>query len=239
MSAARGRRGRVRRRARPDAAAGAARTVVAREGAGPARTAPPERYSTASQQRTFFDDLVQRLRTRPDVSRGHPRRRAAALGHVQRGRDESAVGTRPDDPDQFLAVAWTVGGPDFFSTLRIPVLEGRAITADDRGQRRRYPELPPQAAHHLAASSAGTVLAMMPGNSGRLRSPPVQGGHQPAGAPPRIREDHGHARGLRGAALPVPRPPITGGEPRSDGCRRVRASGLRRITLPRAVLPSD
>ena len=39
---------------------------------------------------------------------------------------------RPDDPDQFLAVARTHVGPGFFSTMRIPVLQGRAISADDR-----------------------------------------------------------------------------------------------------------
>ena len=91
----------------------------------------PERYSTVSQKVTFFDDLVQRLRTQPGVG-AITFADAAPLS----GR-RHMVGTNPqqirhDDPDQFLAIAATSVGPDYFSTMRIPILQGRAITAADR-----------------------------------------------------------------------------------------------------------
>jgi len=91
----------------------------------------PARYSTTSQQRAFFDDLVRRLGTRPGV-------RAVTFAD---GPPLSGTGNRvgmnprdvrPDDPDQFLAIRETHVGPDFFSTMRIPVLQGRAFTTADR-----------------------------------------------------------------------------------------------------------
>ena len=91
----------------------------------------PARYSTTNAQRRFFDDVVQRLRTRPGVGAVTLADGPPLSGTVQmHGMNPQAI--RPDDPDQFLAFAETAVGPDFFSTMRIPILEGRAISADDR-----------------------------------------------------------------------------------------------------------
>jgi len=91
----------------------------------------PARYSTTSQQRGFFDELARRLRTAPGVSAvtladGPP------LSGMVGMHGMNPRGIRPDDPDLFLAFAETAVGPDFFSTMRIPVLQGRAISAEDR-----------------------------------------------------------------------------------------------------------
>jgi putative ABC transport system permease protein len=91
----------------------------------------PARYPAATQQRAFFAGVVQRLRTQPGVS---------AVTLVDGPPLSGTVNTvgmnpqnhRPDDPDQFLKITATSVGPDYFSTMRIPILEGRAITADDR-----------------------------------------------------------------------------------------------------------
>ena len=90
----------------------------------------PERYSTVSQKRAFFDELVQRLRTQAGVSA------ITFAGHAPLSGRRRMVGTnpqriRPDDPDQFLAVEAIAVGSDYFSTMHIPILQGRAITADD------------------------------------------------------------------------------------------------------------
>ncbi len=90
----------------------------------------PERYRTATRKRAFFDDLLQRLRTQPDVSAITFTDDAPLAGtrHMV-GMNPRRI--RPDDPDQFLEIEAIDVGPDFFSTMRIPILQGRAITADD------------------------------------------------------------------------------------------------------------
>jgi putative ABC transport system permease protein len=90
----------------------------------------PERYTTASQQRAFFDDVVLRLRHQPDVG---------AITYVdqvplsgmqhQVGMDPQRI--RSDDPDQFLTIAAVSVGDDFFSTMRVPIVQGRGLGAAD------------------------------------------------------------------------------------------------------------
>ena len=91
----------------------------------------PARYATLSQKRAFFDDVLRRLRTQPGVGAVTLADGPPLSGDVNTvGFDPQSI--RPDDPESFLQIAATAVGPDFFSTMRIPVLEGRAITADDR-----------------------------------------------------------------------------------------------------------
>jgi len=91
----------------------------------------PARYATTSRQRAFFDDLVARLRTRPGVDAVTLADGLPLSGTVNRvGMNPREIS--PDDPDEFLAITETTVGPDFFSAARIPILQGRAIGADDR-----------------------------------------------------------------------------------------------------------
>jgi predicted permease len=90
----------------------------------------PERYATVNRKRAFFDELVQRLRTQPGISA------ITFAGQAPLAGRRRMVGTnpqriRPNDPDQFLAVEAIAVGPDYFSTMHIPILQGRAIGADD------------------------------------------------------------------------------------------------------------
>lgn len=93
----------------------------------------PAKYATMSQKRTFFDDLVRRLRTQPGVG-AVTLASSLPLSGMQRMVGMNPRGLRPSDPDQFLAVALTAVGPDFFSTMRIPILKGRALAAADDGE---------------------------------------------------------------------------------------------------------
>ncbi|HET7024662.1 MAG TPA: ABC transporter permease [Gemmatimonadales bacterium] len=91
----------------------------------------PARYATTAQQHAFFADLIERLRTQPGVAAATvadgPPLSGGVISVGMRPRQ-----FRPDDPDQVLIVNETHVGPDFFSTMHIPVIEGRAITVEDR-----------------------------------------------------------------------------------------------------------
>lgn len=90
----------------------------------------PERYSTVSQKRAFFDELVQRLRTQPSVTAITFTDEAPLSGtRLMVGTNPQRI--RPDDPDQFLEVEAIAVGPDYFSTMRVRILRGRGIAADD------------------------------------------------------------------------------------------------------------
>ncbi|MGH7590112.1 MAG: FtsX-like permease family protein, partial [Gemmatimonadales bacterium] len=56
---------------------------------------------------------------------------------------------RPEDPDQFLEIVAMSVGPDFFSTMHIPILKGRAITAADREDARHVAVVSQALAHRL------------------------------------------------------------------------------------------
>ena len=90
----------------------------------------PARYATVSLKRTFFDDLVQRLRALPGVSAV-----TIADGLPLAGKSEWWGWIRSGSGPTTLTGSseWRrrTSVRDFFSTMRIPILQGRAITADD------------------------------------------------------------------------------------------------------------
>jgi len=90
----------------------------------------PARYAALSDQRTFFADVVERLRSAPGVAAVTLTDGLPLAGVNRVGFDPRAI--RPDDPNEFLDLVEVTVGPDFFSTMHIPVLEGREITAADR-----------------------------------------------------------------------------------------------------------
>jgi predicted permease len=90
----------------------------------------PARYATASRKRTFYDDLLQRLRAQPGVGAITIANGLPLAGVNTVGMNPQRI--RPDDPNQFLEIAATSVGADYFATMRIPILQGRAFTAQDR-----------------------------------------------------------------------------------------------------------
>ncbi|HEY2432564.1 MAG TPA: ABC transporter permease [Vicinamibacterales bacterium] len=90
----------------------------------------PERYATLRQKRTFFDDVVQRLQTQPGVSAVTVADGLPLSGVINKvGMNPHSI--RRDDPDTFLKITAVDVGSGFFSAMHIPILQGRAIIADD------------------------------------------------------------------------------------------------------------
>ncbi len=93
--------------------------------------APPGRYNTSSQQAEFYAQVLERLRERPQVTSA-----ATAIGLPMSGfspRSPYSVAGRPILPLPQRALAGlAIVSEDYFSLMRIPFVEGRAFTRDDR-----------------------------------------------------------------------------------------------------------
>jgi predicted permease len=92
---------------------------------------PPGRYATGLEQSDFFSRVVDELRRDPTITHA-----AASLGLPVAGfgiRSPYSVAGRPilPLPERPLAF-FQIVSEDYFATLRIPVLRGRAFTASDR-----------------------------------------------------------------------------------------------------------
>ncbi|HKI95384.1 MAG TPA: ABC transporter permease, partial [Gemmatimonadales bacterium] len=107
----------------------------------------PAKYSTGSRKRTFYDDLLQRLRAQPGV-RAVTIADGLPLAHVF-SVGMNPQGIRPDDPDQFMEMDAVSVGPEFFATMHIPILQGRAITAEDRADSKHVVVVSQALAHRL------------------------------------------------------------------------------------------
>jgi len=91
----------------------------------------PSRYPDRAAREAFFQTLQQDLAARPGVSAVTLSRTMPLTGAMQMLAIEPQR-IRPDDPDPILPVALRVVGSDYFSTLRVPILEGRAFEEGDR-----------------------------------------------------------------------------------------------------------
>jgi putative ABC transport system permease protein len=93
--------------------------------------APPGRYNTSAQQAEFFTQLIERLRAQGQVTDA-----AAAIGLPLSGfapRAPYSVAGRAILPLPQRALAGlAIVSEDYFRLLRIPLVEGRAFTHDDR-----------------------------------------------------------------------------------------------------------
>jgi putative ABC transport system permease protein len=97
---------------------------------------PKARYDTDEKVTRFNDQLVERIRALPGVE-------AAALGlNIPFDNNEwdssfHLTGTPPYPPGERPAAEINVVTPDYFRLMGMPLLHGRAFTADDRAGRPR------------------------------------------------------------------------------------------------------
>jgi putative ABC transport system permease protein len=92
-----------------------------------------DRYSTSAQSTEFFSGLIARIESRPGVAS------AAVTSFVPVGGGGFGLGRVfleegwPEPPAHSdVSAQWNVISPSYFATMGIPVLQGRAFTADDR-----------------------------------------------------------------------------------------------------------
>jgi len=96
---------------------------------------PSAKYPQGHQVSRFFDEVVQRIQRLPGIQSASsisflP---MARQGIVYPMRIESRVSSSPDGP---LTARYAIVGPDYFETMRIPVLSGREFSKNDADETR-------------------------------------------------------------------------------------------------------
>jgi putative ABC transport system permease protein len=92
---------------------------------------PAAKYKEESQVAAFYNDLLQRVKTRPGVES------VAAVNFLPLGGSNSSdaylvEGAPKPPPGQENIGRYRVCTPNYFSTMRIPILQGRAFTEQDK-----------------------------------------------------------------------------------------------------------
>jgi predicted permease len=93
------------------------------------------RYDTPAKVRAFYGELVQRLDAIPGVRSAAAVRALPMTGRLEIGDWSFVVEGRysnPPTPADRITADWQTLTPGYFETLRIPVLQGRAIETQDR-----------------------------------------------------------------------------------------------------------
>ena len=93
------------------------------------------RYDTPAKVRAFYAGLVDRLDALPGVRSAAAVRALPMTGRLVIGDWSFVVEGRhanPPTPADRITADWQTLTPGYFETLRIPVLQGRAIEAEDR-----------------------------------------------------------------------------------------------------------
>src|SRR5208337_4690239 len=99
---------------------------------------PEEKYQTKAQVRNYYDRVMRQIQSLPGVSS------VACVTSVPSGwtwnwTEYSAEGQPPASPGEMPSTVSQTVTPDFFGTLRVPLLKGRFISAQDG------PDAPPVA----------------------------------------------------------------------------------------------
>jgi predicted permease len=95
----------------------------------------PVRYDTPAKVRAFFAQLVQRLDAIPGVRSAAAVRALPMTGRLEIGDWSFVVEGRysnPPVPADRITADWQTLTPGYFETLRIPLLQGRSIEAQDQ-----------------------------------------------------------------------------------------------------------
>ena len=91
----------------------------------------PSRYPTPQQQKAFFETVQSALAGRPDVAGVAISAMMPLSGDIRIAAFDPHT-VRPDYPEPFFATFESVVGPEYFSTMRIPIRRGRGFGPEDR-----------------------------------------------------------------------------------------------------------
>jgi putative ABC transport system permease protein len=95
----------------------------------------PVRYHDNDVKRRFYENLLERLRSIPDVRSAATARALPMTGRLEIG-DWSFIlegqAASPPLPTDWHPADWQVVSPDYFRTMGIPMLQGRDFAATDR-----------------------------------------------------------------------------------------------------------
>jgi predicted permease len=95
----------------------------------------PVRYRTSDQRRAFFRELMARLEAIPGVQSAGAARALPMTGQLEIG-DWSFLQegkfSDPPVPTDYTPADWQVVTPEYFRTMRMPLLQGRGLEEGDR-----------------------------------------------------------------------------------------------------------
>jgi putative ABC transport system permease protein len=97
---------------------------------------PNQQGYDQARAKAFFDELERRVRALPGVesaSLAH----SVPLGYYNQAEYVSAEGQEITDEKRRPAAGYNAVGVDYFRTMRIPILKGRAFTSEDTEKSRR------------------------------------------------------------------------------------------------------
>ena len=125
---------------------------------------PLEMVNDKRKQIALLDQLVPRVKAIPGIRAVTPVLASPYAGNTFDGKP-AAEGQTPEEAGQNPMLAMDVVTPDYFSTLGIPVLRGRAFTAEDREGAPTSVILSESAANHYwpNADPIGRRLGFAPG----------------------------------------------------------------------------
>jgi len=92
---------------------------------------PEAKYPTSEHCKAFYDELLTRVKTLPDVRSAALVLVALQLGAIDMDLPFSVAGRPPDDPDELPQAKWINVSPAFFETMGIKLLRGRNLTDND------------------------------------------------------------------------------------------------------------
>lgn len=94
-------------------------------------TLPDSKYGTASLRRDFYSQVVEKLRALPGVEAAAVATTLPSLFYGSNQTEYTAEGQPPPAPGELrIALSQSIG-PDFFRALRVPLVEGRFLSARD------------------------------------------------------------------------------------------------------------
>ena len=95
----------------------------------------PERYQGSEQVRAFYAELLRRIEELPGVASAGTARALPMTGQLEIGDWSFLLEGRfssPPLPSEWEAADWQVISPDYFETMRMPLIAGRGLEESDR-----------------------------------------------------------------------------------------------------------